>query len=24
VCRDALGEDVIVVTATPGYVCPAW
>jgi hypothetical protein len=24
VCRDALGEDVMVVTATPGYVCPAW
>jgi DNA ligase-1 len=24
VCRDALGEDVVVVTATPGYVCPAW
>jgi hypothetical protein len=24
VCRDALGEDVMVVTASPGYVCPAW
>ncbi len=24
VCRDALGDDMMVVTATPGYACPAW
>ena len=24
VCRDALGDDMMVVTASPGYVCPAW